>query len=170
MNCLRSAITSAAFALACVCAAQTSQSTLDQTPTAEQVMARVAANQDKAEADRAHYIYVQHAKMTSRRGKTVMCEEITDYRLTPSTDGTDEQLLKVDGRFRRDKNYISYTALLPATKKSPKRLIRTKRKTKTKRKATIKKTRRRRKTRTPPSIPTVTKPLTATSSKTCAGT
>jgi hypothetical protein len=120
MNCLRSAITSAAFALACVCAAQTSQSTLDQTPTAEQVMARVAANQDKAEADRAHYIYVQHAKMTSRRGKTVMCEELTDYRFTPSADGTDEQLLKVDGRFRRDKNYITYTALLPRDEEKPK--------------------------------------------------
>src|SRR5438045_3761894 len=68
MNCLRSAIISAAFALACVCAAQTSQSTLDSTLTAEQIMARVAANQDRAEAERSHYVYVQHAKMTSRRG------------------------------------------------------------------------------------------------------
>ena len=46
-------------------------------------MNRVAVNQDTAEAERAHYVYVQHAKMTSRRGKTVMCEEITDYRFTP---------------------------------------------------------------------------------------
>ena len=120
MNCLRSPIMSAAFALAYVCAAQTSHSNLDQTPTAEEVMARVAANQDKAEAERAHYIYVQHAKMTSRRGNTVMCEEITDYRLTPSTDGTDEQLLKVDGRFLRDKKYIAYTALLPRDEDKPK--------------------------------------------------
>ncbi|MGC1421101.1 MAG: hypothetical protein WA815_02070 [Terracidiphilus sp.] len=120
MNCLRSPIMSAAFALAYVCSAQTSHSNLDQAPTAEELMTRVAANQDKAEAERAHYIYVQHAKMTSRRGNTVMCEEITDYRLTPSTDGTDEQLLKVDGRFLRDKKYIAYAALLPRDEDKPK--------------------------------------------------
>jgi hypothetical protein len=120
MNRLPSAIAAAAFALACACAAQTSHSSPDQMPTAEEVMARVAANQDKAEAERAHYVYVQHAKMTSRRGKTVMCEEITDYRLTPSTDGTDEQLLKVDGRFLRDNKYITYTALLPRDEDKPK--------------------------------------------------
>ena len=83
-------------------------------PYAESVMNRVAINQDTAEAERAHYIYVQHAKMTSRRGNTVMCEELTDYRFTPSTDGTDEQLLKVDGRFLKDHKFISYSKLLPA--------------------------------------------------------
>ena len=83
-------------------------------------MARVAANQDKAQAERSHYVYVQHAKMASRRGKTVMCEEITDYRFTPSNDGTDQQLLKVDGRFLRDKNYITYNALLPRGEDKPK--------------------------------------------------
>jgi hypothetical protein len=120
MKCLRSAIAFAAFALASLCAAQTSDAKLAPGPTAEEVMTRVAANQDKAEAERAHYVYVQHAKMTSRRGKTVMCEEITDYRLTPSTDGTNEQLLKLDGRFRKDKNYINYTALLPRGEDNPK--------------------------------------------------
>ncbi|MFZ0393153.1 MAG: hypothetical protein WCF17_20440 [Terracidiphilus sp.] len=29
-------------------------------PTAEAIMARVAANQDRAVAERAHYVYVQH--------------------------------------------------------------------------------------------------------------
>jgi hypothetical protein len=120
MNCLRSAITSAAFALACVCAAQTSHANPDQTLTAEEVMARVAANQDKAEAERSHYVYVQHAKMTSRRGKTVMCEEITDYRFTPSTDGTDQQLLKVHGRFLKNHKFISYSKLLPRDEDKPK--------------------------------------------------
>ncbi len=115
---LRSAITSAAFTLAYVCAAQTANP--DHPPAAEEVMARVAANQDTAEAERAHYVYVQHAKMTSRRGKTVMCEEITDYRFTPSSDGTDQQLLKVDGRYLRDKNYVTYTALLPRDEEKPK--------------------------------------------------
>jgi len=83
-------------------------------------MARVAINQDTAQAERAHYIYVQHAKMTSRRGKTVMCEEITDYRFTPSLHGTDEQLLKVDGRFVKNHTFINYSKLLPRDEDKPK--------------------------------------------------
>jgi hypothetical protein len=83
-------------------------------------MNRVAINQDTAEAERAHYVYVQHAKMTSRRGNTVMCEELTDYRFTPSIDGTDEQLLKVDGRFLKNHKFISYSKLLPRDEDKPK--------------------------------------------------
>lgn len=83
-------------------------------------MARVATNQDQAEAERAHYVYVQHSKMASRRGKTVMCEEITDYRFTPSVDGTHQELLKVDGRFVKNHKYINYTALLPRDEDKPK--------------------------------------------------
>jgi hypothetical protein len=89
-------------------------------PSAESVMNRVAINQDTAEAERAHYVYVQHAKMTSRRGKTTMCEEITDYRFTPSTEGTHEQLLKVDGRFLKNHTYINYGKLLPRDEDKPK--------------------------------------------------
>src|SRR6185437_7581295 len=55
--------------------------------TAEAIMARVAANQDSSEAERSHYIYVQHAHVVSRKGKTVMCEETTDSRVTPSVSG-----------------------------------------------------------------------------------
>lgn len=83
-------------------------------------MKRVAINQDTAETERARYVYLQHTKMTSLRGKAVMCEEITDYRFTPSTDGTDEQLLKVDGRFLKEHKYVSFTALLPRDEDKPK--------------------------------------------------
>lgn len=82
-------------------------------PTAEAVMARVATNQDQAEAERAHYVYVQHAKMISRRGGTVMCEEITDYRMTPSSEGSQEQLLTLDGRQLTKHKYLTYHALPP---------------------------------------------------------
>src|SRR5947209_13735848 len=81
--------------------------------TAESIMARVAAHQDAAEAERAHYVYVQHAKMTSRKGKTVQCEELTDYRITPSGDGSHEELLKLEGRLRVKGRYITYNALEP---------------------------------------------------------
>ena len=120
MNRLQPAITAAAFALSCACAAQTNSSNPERLPSAESVMNRVAINQDTAEAERAHYVYVQHAKMTSRRGNTVMCEEITDYRFTPSTDRTDEQLLKVDGRRLSDHKYVTFSTLLPRDEDKPK--------------------------------------------------
>jgi hypothetical protein len=82
-------------------------------PPAESVMARVALNQDQAETERAHYVYVQHAKMVSRRGGTVMCEEITDYRMTPSSDGSHEELLNLDGRQLTKHQYVTYHALPP---------------------------------------------------------
>ena len=89
------------------------QSTQMAAPSAEAIMAKVAANQDAAVAERNHYVYVQHANTVSRRGGTLMCEEITDYRVTPEAGGSHEQLLKVDGRLRSKHGYVSYNALLP---------------------------------------------------------
>lgn len=86
-------------------------------PSAESVMAQVAANQDRAEAERAHYVYVQHAKMVSRRGSSVMCEEITDYRVTPSEKGSQQQLLKLQGRLLKDHKYVTYDKLKPKDEK-----------------------------------------------------
>jgi len=62
-------------------------------------MARVATNQDQAEAERGRYVYLQHAKMVSRHGGTVMCEEITDYRMTPSSEGSHEELVHNGGLY-----------------------------------------------------------------------
>jgi hypothetical protein len=81
-------------------------------------MARVAANQDRSEAERDHYIYVQHARVVSRKGKTVMCEEVTDFRVTPSAAGSQQSLLKLDGRVLRKHKYIPYTTLPPAKDRS----------------------------------------------------
>jgi len=80
-------------------------------PTAEAIMAQVAAHQDQGEAERAHYVYVQHAKVDSRRGRTTMCEEITDYRVTPMENGTHQELLKLDGRLWLKGKYVTYNAL-----------------------------------------------------------
>jgi hypothetical protein len=82
--------------------------------TAEAIMARVATNQDQAETERNHYIYVQHAHVVSRKGKTVMCEEITDSRVAPSASGSHVELLKLDGRLLRNHTYIPYTTLRSA--------------------------------------------------------
>ena len=164
----RSAITSAAFALAYACAAQTTN--LDQPPAAEVVMARVAANQDTAEAERAHYVYVQHAKMSSRRGKTVLCEEITDYRFTPSPDGTHQQLLKVDGRFLRDTKLRHLHCASSPRRKQAQRSDETKRKDETPRTKSKGRETEGQERKDPASIPKTTRPSIATSSKICAGT
>ncbi len=86
----------------------------DPLPTAEAVMARVAANQDRSEAERSRYVYVQHARVVSRKGKTVMCEEVTDSRVTPSAEGSHQELLKLDGRLLRKHKYLAYSSLAPA--------------------------------------------------------
>jgi hypothetical protein len=111
---------SASLLSACLCVAQTKPPTAEALPIAESVMARVAANQDASEAERSHYVYVQHARMSSRKGKTILCEEITDYRFTPSAGETHEQLLKVDGRMLKNKKYVTYDKLLPSDNSKPK--------------------------------------------------
>lgn len=80
--------------------------------TADQIMAKVAANQDRAEAARTHYIYLQHIRAVSRKtGGKVMCEEITDSRVSPQANGSQQQLLKLDGRHWQKGQYVHYTSL-----------------------------------------------------------
>jgi hypothetical protein len=83
-------------------------------PTAKSIMALVAANQDRAEANRLHYLYLQHAHVVSRKGKTIMCEEVTDSRVAPSSSGSNQELLKLDGRVLEKRKYVTYT--LPLAK------------------------------------------------------
>ncbi len=94
-------------------AAQQPANVPETPPTAASIMARVAGNQDRAEAERAHYVYLQHARVVSRKGKTVMCEEITDSRITPSESGSHAELLKLNGRLLTKHTYVSYTTPPP---------------------------------------------------------
>ena len=79
--------------------------------TAAEIMARVAANQDAADAERAHFVYVQHAVVQSRKGKTVRCAETTDSRVTPGVKGSTQTLLSLDGRLRMKDKLITYHEL-----------------------------------------------------------
>ena len=81
-------------------------------------MARVAANQDRADAERARYVYVQHAKVQSRKGNTVMCEEVTETRMTPLPHGQQETLLSLSGHVRDENRVIHYIALPASAKKT----------------------------------------------------
>jgi hypothetical protein len=103
-----------AFGLALVCSNTHAEQRVEPEalPTAESVMALVAANQDRAEADRLHYLYLQHAHVVSLKGKTVMCEEVTDSRVEPLSSGSNQELLKLDGRVLQKRNYVAYTSSL----------------------------------------------------------
>jgi hypothetical protein len=80
--------------------------------TADQIMIRVAANQDRTEAARMHYIYQQHIRMVSRKpGGKVMCEEVTDSRVSPQQKESQQQLLTLDGRYWQKGQYVHYTTL-----------------------------------------------------------
>ena len=82
------------------------------TLTADQIMAKVAANQDRTEAARTHYIYQQHIRMVSRKtGGKVMCEEVTDSRVSPQQKESQQQLLTLDGRYWQKGRYVHYTTL-----------------------------------------------------------
>jgi hypothetical protein len=108
----------AACILACVPAVCEQPRAGSFAPNAADIMAKVAANQDRAEAERAHYVYVQHSTMSSRKGKTIQCEEVTDYRITPSDSGVHDELVKLDGRLRVNGSYVTYHSLAPEDSKS----------------------------------------------------
>jgi hypothetical protein len=109
MRTLVLAIASAAF----VCPMTMAKSAAPTALTADQIMSKVAANQDRTEAARTHYIYVQHIRAVSRKTNgRVMCEEITDSRVMPRANGSHQDLLKLDGRAWKKNQYVQYTHLL----------------------------------------------------------
>ena len=84
-----------AFALSAGCAMAT-QTAEPTALTADEIMARVATNQDRTEAARMRYIYQQHIRMVSRKpGGKVMCEEVTDSRVSPKQKESQQQLLTI---------------------------------------------------------------------------
>jgi hypothetical protein len=100
-----------AFALSAGCA-MAAQTAGPATLTADEIMARVATNQDRTEAARMRYIYQQHIRMVSRKpGGKVMCEEVTDSRVSPKQKESQQQLLTLDGRYWQKGRYVHYTTL-----------------------------------------------------------
>jgi len=77
--------------------------------SAEEIMARVAANQDRAQKVRAEYIYQQHIRVTSRRtsGKLAR-EEVADYLVAPTPTGTQRELKQIAGRYWHKGQYLDF--------------------------------------------------------------
>jgi hypothetical protein len=69
-------------------------------PTAEAIMARVAANQDRSEDLRRQYVYKQHIHILTHKPKgRVLREETADYDVTPTPQGTQKELKLLTGRY-----------------------------------------------------------------------
>ena len=87
--------------LASATVAQSSQPEPATTPpTADAIMARVAANQDRSEALRKQYVYKQHIHiLTHKPGGRLMREETADYGVVPTPDGTEKELQMLVGRY-----------------------------------------------------------------------
>ncbi len=108
---MRSVLFTAAFAILAGCAFA-AEPAGPNALTADQIMSKVAANQDRTEAARTRYIYLQHVRAVSRKtnGK-VMCEEITDTRVSPRAKGSHQDLVTLDGRAWQKNQYIHYASL-----------------------------------------------------------
>jgi hypothetical protein len=78
--------------------------------SAEAIMARVAANQDRSEALRKQYVYTQHIHiLTHKPGGKLMREETADYNVVPTPDGTKKKLTLLTGRYWHKGRYEEFT-------------------------------------------------------------
>lgn len=96
----------------CLCAlllALSCSAFAQQPLTADQIMAKVAANQDAAVELRSHYIYRQHTHTTSHKtnGK-LMREETDDYDVFPTPKGIDRKLVTLTGRYWHKGKYVEF--------------------------------------------------------------
>src|SRR5215831_20499923 len=76
--------------------------------TAE-IMARVAANQDRAEQLRSEYVYQQHIHVAARRTNGRLArEETADYQVTPMPNGQNKELKGITGRYWHKGEYLDF--------------------------------------------------------------
>jgi len=77
--------------------------------TADEIMARVAANQDRSETLRKQYVYRQHTHVLSRKPKgRLLREETADYDVVPTADGTQKELKTITGRYWSKGKYEAF--------------------------------------------------------------
>ncbi len=77
--------------------------------TADAIMARVAANQDRSEELRKQYVYRQHTHILTHKPKgRLLREETADYDVVPMPDGTQKELKSLTGRYWNKGKYESF--------------------------------------------------------------
>lgn len=78
-------------------------------PAADTVMARAAANQDRAEKLRSEYVYRQRIRIVTRKtnGK-LMREETAEYQVIPAPQGSQKVLKLITGRYRHKGKSVEF--------------------------------------------------------------
>ena len=77
--------------------------------SADAIMARVAANQDRSEALRKQYVYRQHIHILTHKPKgRLLREETADYDVVPTPDGTQKELKLLTGRYWNRGKYETF--------------------------------------------------------------
>jgi len=77
--------------------------------TADAIMARVAANQDRGESLRKQYVYRQHIHIfTHKPNGRLLREETADYDVVPTPDGTQKELKLLTGRYWNKGKYEEF--------------------------------------------------------------
>ena len=78
--------------------------------TAADIMARVAANQDRSQAARKEYVYKQHIHIVSHKHNGRLArEETADFDMIPTPDGTQKKLTQLTGRYSKGGRYLSFS-------------------------------------------------------------
>jgi hypothetical protein len=77
--------------------------------SAEEIMARVAANQDRENNLRSNYVYQQRIHIVSKKPHgRVMREETATYEVVPTAEGSDKTQEKIIGRYWQKGSYIDF--------------------------------------------------------------
>ena len=81
----------------------------DNGPTADEIMARVAENQDRAVRARAEFVYRQNVAVRLRNTQNrLVREEISDFLVTPQEGRTHRDLAQFSGRYEHEGAMVSY--------------------------------------------------------------
>ena len=99
------------FAFFLIAGLAAAQGTQVQVPTetlqADDIMARVAANQARSEEARQQYVYKQHIHIaTHKPNKRMIREENADYEIVPQADGIEKHLKSLTGRYWEKDQYV----------------------------------------------------------------
>jgi hypothetical protein len=80
-----------------------------QAPTADSIMAKVAENQDRAQAARAEFVYKQKMLIRLKRGNGKLArEEEREYTVTPTEKGINKELTRFVGRYESKGQVTEY--------------------------------------------------------------
>ena len=81
----------------------------DSPLTADQIMARVAANQDQSVELRKNYVYKQHVHVvTHKTNGRLMRDETAEYDVLPTPDGATKKLELLNGRYLHKGKYQDF--------------------------------------------------------------